>query len=147
MHDIKSLLMMIVYMSSTRDNVVGICLIAWARRSRGPLNDEAPGTGHTLPLCPPLPRPSVQGAPCQQITAPTSQRQPDTTGEDGMQNVHFLWTLLVHSQIVHKLCAGFSLNSLRFSQFHPLLFQTEKDHKQLLHKSRLIRFAFFAIFV
>lgn len=59
-----------------------------------------------------------------------------------LQNVHFLWSLLVHSQMVHKLRSGFSVNSLSFSQFHPLLFQTEKDHKQLLHKSKLIRFAF-----
>lgn len=119
-------------------------LIAWARRSGGTLMMGL--WGQPTP-CQWVPSPQNL---CSRCTSPAdhSSNQSAIAGHHRrgweLQNVHFLrrLTLLVHSQIVHKLCAGFSINSLSFSQFHPLLFQTEKDHKQLLHKSKLFSLLF-----
>ena len=105
-----------------------------------------PRTAHTPPVG--LPETSVQ-----RCTSPAdhSSNQSAIAGHHRsgweLQNVHFLphTILLVHSQIVRKLCAGFSINSLSFSQFHTLLFQIENAHKQFLHKSKLV--CFFAIFL
>lgn len=115
-----------------------------SQEEQGYTNDGALGTAHTLPVGPLSPEPlcKVHLTSRSQLQPVSDSRTPQERKGAAKCPFSVRLTLLVHSQIVHKLCAGFSINSLSLSQFHPLLFQTEQDHKQLLHKSKLIRFAF-----